>query len=247
MNALKLADTMLFLSTLSLRRATPPSISCMTPMQFLSTLSLRRATPSTTRRLTNMMISIHALLAESDHAAHSFSFFGGISIHALLAESDVRMVLHKCADFLFLSTLSLRRATHFRVFPGSWQKFLSTLSLRRATGGTTTSLIAFDDFYPRSPCGERRIRLNMWRSNNDFYPRSPCGERPTELLEIDTGADISIHALLAESDVTSAALLATGQVFLSTLSLRRATGSPLIMPTIPVNFYPRSPCGERPK
>ena len=125
--------------------------------------------------------------------------------------------------------------------------FLSTLSLRRATGGTTTSLIAFDDFYPRSPCGERRIRLNMWRSNNDFYPRSPCGERPTELLEIDTGADISIHALLAESDVTSAALLATGQVFLSTLSLRRATGSPLIMPTIPVNFYPRSPCGERPK
>ena len=33
--------------------------------------------------------------------------------------------------------------------------------------------------------------------------------------------------------------------FLSTLSLRRATGSPLIIPTIPVNFYPRSPCGER--
>ena len=33
--------------------------------------------------------------------------------------------------------------------------------------------------------------------------------------------------------------------FISTLSLRRATGSPLIIPTIPVNFYPRSPCGER--
>ena len=55
-----------FLSTLSLRRATKSDTATAFPLSFLSTLSLRRATPSSTRRLTNLMISIHALLAESD-------------------------------------------------------------------------------------------------------------------------------------------------------------------------------------
>ena len=36
---------------------------------------------------------------------------------------------------------------------------------------------------------------------NDFYPRSPCGERrQTETLKV-AAHGISIHALLAESDV----------------------------------------------
>ena len=55
-----------------------------------------------------------------------------------------------------------------------------------------------------------------------FYPRSPCGERPA-LDNIFELLPISIHALLAESDIT---LL---KVFLTFL-----------------HFYPRSPCGERP-
>ena len=33
-----------------------------------------------------------------------------------------------------------------------------------------------------------------------FYPRSPCGERPRVVLYIRVSTDISIHALLAESD-----------------------------------------------
>ena len=35
------------------------------------------------------------------------------------------------------------------------------------------------NFYPRSPCGERRwgVRKAVG-SLMDFYPRSPCGERP---------------------------------------------------------------------
>ena len=34
------------------------------------------------------------------------------------------------------------------------------------------------NFYPRSPCGERREDANDSRHTNlDFYPRSPCGER----------------------------------------------------------------------
>ena len=56
---------------------------------FLSTLSLRRATAAD--RLANAPpeISIHALLAESDQAAYFLLPDGMISIHALLAESDL--------------------------------------------------------------------------------------------------------------------------------------------------------------
>ena len=57
---------------------------------------------------------------------------------------------------------------------------------------------------------------------------------------------ISIHALLAESDGIGLVFLWWGVRFLSTLSLRRATLkiSPHSAPDNG-NFYPRSPCGER--
>ena len=79
-----------------------------------------------------------------------------ISIHALLAESDLKLFAERFRDTLFLSTLSLRRATNgfagvlflidisihallaesdpaepFKI--GENLIFLSTLSLRRAT------------------------------------------------------------------------------------------------------------------
>ena len=60
-------------------------------MLFLSTLSLRRATAVTRVARTPTIISIHALLAESDvflNCDYPFKLF--ISIHALLAESDSR-------------------------------------------------------------------------------------------------------------------------------------------------------------
>ena len=102
-----------------------------------------------------------------------------ISIHALLAESDTS-ILHKIlADWGFLSTLSLRRAT------------------RVSAGYPAYS----DDFYPRSPCGER-LKASA----------TPFSDDP-----------ISIHALLAESDRVSETLVPRQYQFLSTLSLRRAT------------------------
>ena len=67
MHTLKLADPVLFLSTLSLRRATPRGGFC-----YLDNI-----------------ISIHALLAESDLAVSAaLQLIPLISIHALLAESD---------------------------------------------------------------------------------------------------------------------------------------------------------------
>ena len=169
---------------------------------FLSTLSLRRATNQQCKHHPNHEISIHALLAESDVIRRAvWAYYQDISIHALLAESDVEKVP---ADVYY-------------------QAFLSTLSLRRATLGAGKSCNVCRNFYPRSPCGERRKpkRLKSRRcvflstlslrratvklvSNSNittnFYPRSPCGERPWHLHCVFIFAGISIHALLAESD-----------------------------------------------
>ena len=77
-------------------------------------------------------ISIHALLAESDLLCHMEPGFNDISIHALLAESD-----NCCPQALMLRFISIHAllAESDRVVePGLENKlFLSTLSLRRAT------------------------------------------------------------------------------------------------------------------
>ena len=81
----------LFLSTLSLRRATQQNRFGVAPhCLFLSTLSLRRATVKFVRKYPDSaVISIHALLAESDLGRQSRrQDRSPISIHALLAESD---------------------------------------------------------------------------------------------------------------------------------------------------------------
>ena len=152
------ADCMdiLFLSTLSLRRATDYLDLCVKYNIFLSTLSLRRATSerpetllsyaisihallaesdwNTTQLEYNPIISIHALLAESDQPARPRSGTAGkISIHALLAESDIIWQAIRSVSQIFLSTLSLRRATITITITCIAWKFLSTLSLRRAT------------------------------------------------------------------------------------------------------------------
>ena len=57
-------------------------------MGFLSTLSLRRATVLCYFRVYADLISIHALLAESDNIPPDSVLIIDISIHALLAESD---------------------------------------------------------------------------------------------------------------------------------------------------------------
>ena len=102
------------------------------------------------------------------------------------------------------------------------------------------------NFYPRSPCGERRatksdqgasnqflstlslrratkLKPRQTRTDTNFYPRSPCGERHKYHIADRVRAYISIHALLAESDEPTAARNDKNDIFLSTLSLRRAT------------------------
>ena len=126
---------LIFLSTLSLRRAT--SCPWTTPRQagFLSTLSLRRATrPALDRKALHLEISIHALLAESDHTARRNSSIARISIHALLAESDSKrsIIPRYLWNFYPRSPCGERRLT-IMLYDSSALIFLSTLSLRRAT------------------------------------------------------------------------------------------------------------------
>ena len=170
----------IFLSTLSLRRAT--SVPCVVSKRgkFLSTLSLRRATPVRQRPCFIHEISIHALLAESDSRQYRtgtrhrhfyprspcgerpdtqkggavwINFYprspcgerrGGrirqprrsrISIHALLAESDC--------------TSSHQRRSSAGI---------SIHALLAESDDVPTKYLKLSaDFYPRSPCGERRM------------------------------------------------------------------------------------------
>ena len=193
----------------------------------------------------------------------------------------------------FLSTLSLRRATWLELFLYYQDnRFLSTLSLRRATAVTSVARVATTvqisihallaesdrlwtilyscpgNFYPRSPCGERHlVDLVSIVTNKDFYPRSPCGERLIVKIRGSVRPDISIHALLAESDLSKRdipllvtmisihALLAESDIhhktrrqFASHFYPRSPCGERLLLVKVLVkshNFYPRSPCGER--
>ena len=242
------AILILFLSTLSLRRATirydnynlhctisihallaesdnPPSItpaasrnfyprspcgerphlrlSLSPKLKFLSTLSLRRATYQTEEQIKALQFLSTLSLRRATLRDFAFSPSTSISIHALLAESDGTPKCSSVALRIFLSTLSLRRATLTRSNPSAMVfVFLSTLSLRRATGYVSVYLWSVGAFL--STLSLRRATMTqgagcIWFP--DFYPRSPCGERP------------------GTKPVTN-----LPPRFLSTLSLRRATG-----------------------
>ena len=125
---------------------------------FLSTLSLRRATPfSPSGPMTRPYFYPRSPCGERLTSRKSVIYLLDISIHALLAESDKAMYTIWACTNRFLSTLSLRRATLMVIPIAPPSGFLSTLSLRRATafGGLQAALSG--DFYPRSPCGERRV------------------------------------------------------------------------------------------
>ena len=170
-----------------------------------------------------------------------------ISIHALLAESD----------------WNSRQATVH-----TW-KFLSTLSLRRATVTPPSYKLKIQHFYPRSPCGERLVQIGRCCIYEHISIHALLAEsdamRRTYPVRVN---GISIHALLAESDPLLLPVPQAWQpnfyprspcgerlscvinnvidgIFLSTLSLRRATEVARSNQTIISHFYPRSPCGER--
>ena len=171
--------------------------------------------------------------------------YGTISIHALLAESDGSFCPADSCGWHFYPRSPCGERRSEGTTATSAGIFLSTLSLRRATlamaGYTKAEIISIhallaESDYTAIVCAPPTL---------NFYPRSPCGERPImvgagtmilpflstlSLRRATTGFDsgtmvpaISIHALLAESDPTMPCTDLRGPRFLSTLSLRRAT------------------------
>ena len=145
-----------------------------------------------------------------------------ISIHALLAESDINgigLIIHIGG---FLSTLSLRRATKPRRLKSRRCVISIHALLAESDCAASITPTPSRNFYPRSPCGERR--------GHDLRDRLTQGFLSTLSLRRATNGHetapyrvgISIHALLAESDSPAS-----------------------ITPAASRNFYPRSPCGER--
>ena len=171
---------------------------------FLSTLSLRRAT-----------------LRVVDGSKSSI-----ISIHALLAESDFRQN-YECFEWIkFLSTLSLRRATR-RSVKLFRQNYISIHALLAESDGPPFAMLSNGRISIHALLAESDIGPLIFSVQpRNFYPRSPCGERPLYNCGNSCTQEISIHALLAESDQRGSADDMCRYKFLSTLSLRRATPDP---------------------
>ena len=150
-----------------------------TTSRFLSTLSLRRATALDRLKSQATVISIHALLAESDRRPDRLwrAYHGNFYPRSPCGER-LKPVRDKRTLDQFLSTLSLRRATPICQWRRSLKIFLSTLSLRRATPTTGRNnkhnVISIHALLAESD----NFRCAFKCSIAYFYPRSPCGERP---------------------------------------------------------------------
>ena len=145
-----------------------------------------------------------------------------ISIHALLAESDAEYLGVSRATYISIHALLAESDAEGLGDSRADERFLSTLSLRRATASVGIlkrhSRISIHALLAESD--PPRVASLFGRCY--FYPRSPCGERRRPA---------TVHTWR--------------KVFLSTLSLRRATYGKDYRPDIRKDFYPRSPCGER--
>ena len=186
----------------------------MTAITFLSTLSLRRATLHFLAVVRAFRISIHALLAESDAVTTvvvdpSRDFYPRSPCGERLKTPP-----QGSRSRIFLSTLSLRRATIQEIgreacafisihallaesdalqqnIQAEDSLFLSTLSLRRATVRKNQVLLQYSRFLST---------LSLRRATDGRNAISPV-------------ICISIHALLAESDSTK--LPSGGRTFIS--------------------------------
>ena len=214
-------------------------------------------------------ISIHALLAESDFltSVHSSSD-RAISIHALLAESDSPLLPFVPAkqDFYPRSPCGERRSLSVEEYKEVRISIHALLA--ESDRGQIRSLTAQMDISIHALLAESDpLYCPTAPHPHNFYPRSPCGERPRSVYISPLLANISIHALLAESDPKDKQIadlqteflstlslrratekhvgISKGIEFLSTLSLRRATTIKTQTQVESLNFYPRSPCGER--
>ena len=100
------------------------------------------------------------------------------------------------------------------------------------------------DFYPRSPCGERHKSVETITVNFTFLSTLSLRRATGSAKRYQAYFDISIHALLAESDRLRRKELQRNHISIHALlaeSDKKGSGKSTTL----TNFYPRSPCGER--
>ena len=146
-----------------------------------------------------------------------------ISIHALLAESDFECWTVPNRLLRFLSTLSLRRATNTPIKAYNIIKISIHALLAESDQNRPRPSTGIDNFYPRSPCGERQSCHRLTHHQSVFLSTLSLRRATSLTTYLDTSSMISIHALLAESDDNTHTYRVYCPEFLSTLSLRRAT------------------------
>ncbi len=215
---------------------------------------MRRATGLLSPTDPRQTISIHALLAESDHVgAGTIQTPSQISIHALLAESDQLRFLHNLFAVLFLSTLSLRRATRTKRLGFRQTSTISIHALlaesdRISLDGVGVILISIHALLAESDAATRRMisaavaflsTLSLRRATvaskcsaaemTYFYPRSPCGERRNKHTIITGGKHFYPRSPCGERPAVTTSITLSLR-FLSTLSLRRATSAQAAFP-----------------
>ena len=121
-------------------------------------------------------------------------------------------------------------------------------------------------FYPRSPCGERPSSKLLRVGRQEFLSTLSLRRATNRVIHRDDWYNISIHALIAESDaekmakrlgksISIHALLAESDIFgskasdvffisIHALLAESDHPDPARFPRA-THFYPRSPCGER--
>ena len=215
---------MVFQSTLSSRRATPAVHPKLPRWRYFNPRS-----PHGERLLASggstvgSIISIHALLTESDQMGELASTFWRFQ-STLSSRRATRPLRPARRGAGFQSTLSSRRATSSCTRQPPTTGFQSTLSSRRATARDFDALP--EDVFQSTLSSRRATSTppDTDKLRRYFNPRSPHGERRSGNKTL------------------------TGQFlqFQSTLSSRRATQSRRIRDHPRFYFNPRSPHGERP-
>ena len=144
---------------------------------FLSTLSLRRATCQRLGQIAVIRISIHALLAESDQAGNIVDTTVRISIHALLAESDTRTQSQSLFAYISIHALLAESDCYsFRHSASCWHFYPRSPCgerLGQIACGEPITAISIHALLAESDVQVQRANSH----HTDFYPRSPCGER----------------------------------------------------------------------
>ena len=214
-------------------------------MRFQSTLSSRRATQGALELVQPIVISIHALLTESDLSKAGNDAEGHLNFNPRSPHGERHVGFGGIIKAKqFQSTLSSRRAT--------WVQFLST----PRTAISIHALLTESDFTPpRIAWALVFISIHALLTESDRWFCSAACLIDISIHALLTESDafcagdvvivgISIHALLTESDEAGTDSHAFGNISIHALlteSDRLTFGS---VPTRE-NFNPRSPHGER--